>query len=84
MIEPMPNQPAGVRRHLQNSPFNAARAAAAARAVVDHIPVGVRVSHERHGLGRVVALEGENFVIVDFGQGDLRRVSLSSSKLERL
>jgi len=77
-------QQTGPRRHLPNSPFNAARERAAAAAVFERIPVGERVSHERHGLGRVVALSGESDVIVDFGGGDRRRVSLASSKLERL
>jgi hypothetical protein len=80
----MSPQPTGPRRHLPNSPFNAARERAAAAAVFERIPVGERVSHERHGLGRVVALSGESDVIVDFGAGDRRRVSLASSKLERL
>jgi hypothetical protein len=84
MMGTMPYKPTGARRQLPNSPFKAARDAAAARAVIVPIPVGVRVSHERHGLGRVVALAGSDAVIVDFGGGDLRRVSLASSKLERL
>jgi hypothetical protein len=84
MMGTMPYKPTGARRQLPNSPFKAARDAAAARAVIVPIPVGVRVSHERHGLGRVVALAGSDAVIVDFGGGDLRRVSLASSKLERI
>ncbi|WP_448061379.1 hypothetical protein [Cellulomonas hominis] len=80
----MASHPTGARRHLPNSPFNAAREQAAAAAVIVPIPVGARVSHERHGLGRVVALSGETDVIVDFGEAQHRRVSLGSSKLERL
>jgi hypothetical protein len=82
MMELMSSQPTGRRRHLPNSPFNAAREAAAA--AIKPIPVGARVSHERHGLGRVVALDGDRAVIVDFGSGDRRRVALDSAKLERL
>ncbi len=78
----MPPQPPGRRRHLPNSPFNAGREAAAIPP--EPIPVGARVSHERYGLGRVVAVDGEWAVIVDFGGGDLRRVVLDSAKLERL
>ncbi|MFI2755068.1 hypothetical protein ACGIF2_16690 [Cellulomonas sp. P22] len=48
------------------------------------LPVGTRVSHERHGLGRVVALDGDAAVIVDFGNGERRRVALNSPKIERL
>jgi hypothetical protein len=84
MMVLMPYKPTGARRNLPNSPFKAARDAAAAAAVIVPIPVGVRVSHERHGLGRVVALAGEQAVIVDFGNGDIRRVSLASSKLETI
>ncbi|MFH5823820.1 hypothetical protein [Georgenia sp. AZ-5] len=70
------------RPHLANSPFNKARMAA--QAVGEPIPVGSRVSHDRHGVGTVVALDGEASVIVDFGGGELRRVALNSSRLERL
>lgn len=80
----MPSQPSGARRYPPNSPFNAARARDAAAAQFELIPVGARVSHDSHGLGTVVALSGDAAVIVDFGGGDLRRVALNSSKLERL
>ena len=78
----MPSRPAGKRRYLATSPFNAAREAAQAKIVP--IPVGARVSHERHGLGRVVALDGEDAVIVDFGGGQHMRVALDSSRIEVL
>ena len=78
----MPHKPAGKRRYLATSPFNAARAAAAAK--IKPIPVGTQVSHERHRLGRVVALDGTQAVIVDFGNGELLRVALDSAKLEVL
>jgi hypothetical protein len=78
----MPSSPTGRRRYLATSPFNAAREAAQAKIVP--IPVGARVSHERHGLGRVVALDGPDSVIVDFGEGQRLRVALGSSKLEVL
>ncbi len=78
----MSSPPAGRRRHLPNSPFNAAREAAAVPP--QPIPVGERVSHERYGLGRVVAVEDQRAVIVDFGGGEVRRVALDSAKLERL
>jgi hypothetical protein len=77
----MSSSPAGRRRHLPNSPFNAAREAAAIPPPL--IPVGERVAHERYGLGRVVAVE-DGAVIVDFGGGEVRRVALDSAKLERL
>lgn len=71
----------GSRPHLKNSPFNAGREAEARTG--DPIPVGEQVSHDRHGLGTVVALDGPN-VIVDFGQGNRRRIPLASPRLERL
>ncbi len=72
----------GNRRHLPTSPFNAAREAA--RAKIVPIPVGARVCHERHGMGRVVALDGDQAVIVDFGEGQRMRVTLDSPRLEVL
>ncbi|MHB1063586.1 MAG: hypothetical protein ACYC1Z_03675 [Georgenia sp.] len=71
----------GTRPHLKNSPFNAGREAEVR--VGAPIPVGEQVSHDRHGLGKVVALDGTN-VIVDFGHGNRRRIPLASPRLERL
>ncbi|MPV36044.1 hypothetical protein [Georgenia subflava] len=68
------------RPHLPNSPFNAGRQAPQG----EPIPVGAQVCHDRHGLGRVVALDGPNSVIVDFGHGNARRVDLNSPRIERL
>ena len=78
----MPSPSTGKRRHLPTSPFNAAREAALAKVVP--IPVGARVSHERYGMGRVVALDGEHAVIVDFGDNQRLRVTLDSPRLEVL
>jgi hypothetical protein len=68
-------------RHLATSPFNKSRDAEAAKILP--VAVGDRLSHDRHGLGRAVKLDGDHAVIVDFG-GDLRRVALDSPRLERL
>lgn len=78
----MPSPATGKRRHLPTSPFNAAREAAQAKVVP--IPVGARVCHERHGMGRVVALDGDHAVIVDFGDNQRLRVTLDSPRLEVL
>ncbi|MFD1504763.1 hypothetical protein FE374_11855 [Georgenia yuyongxinii] len=72
----------GSRPHLANSPFNKAREAAAAGGAP--IPVGEQVSHDRYGLGKVIASDGHNSVIIDFGSGNRRRVALDSPRLERL
>ncbi|WP_199425106.1 hypothetical protein [Actinotalea solisilvae] len=73
----LPSKP----RYLATSPFNAAREAAAAK--IEPVAIGDRVSHDKHGLGRAVGLDGDRAVIVDFG-GDLRRVELDSPRLVRL
>ncbi|MDD9207233.1 hypothetical protein PU560_12260 [Georgenia sp. 10Sc9-8] len=78
----MANQRSDSRPYVKNSPFNAAREAA--RRPIVPIPVGDQVCHERHGVGKVVALDGSRAVIVDFGGGDYRRVNLDSTRLERL
>ena len=77
----MPSPRSTRSRYPANSPFAKAREADAAKYVP--VAVGDRVSHDRHGLGRAVKLDGEYAVIVDFG-GDLRRVALNSPRLERL
>lgn len=71
---------AGSRPHLPNSPFNASRVVPAA----EPIPVGAQLCHDRHGLGRVIALDGASSVIVDFGNGDRRRVAIDSPRIERI
>lgn len=45
--------------------------------------VGQRVTHDRHGLGRVVALEGDVASIVDFGDRKVR-VTTASRNLHAL
>lgn len=68
------------RDRLAKSPFNAARQVVPA----EKIPVGAKISHDRHGVGTVVALDGDTRVIVDFGQGVRMRVNLDSRRIERL
>lgn len=57
----MSTRSAGQRRHLPNSPFNNQAAPA-----IERFYVNDRVTHDKHGLGRVVQV-GEASVIVDFG-----------------
>ena len=66
-------------RVLPGSPFNVTRSAVPAECFA----VDDRVSHDRHGLGRVVALEGDALVCVDFGS-EVRRISLPNPKLTKL
>lgn len=61
---------AGTRRTLATSPFHTP-----APPPAKHFAVGDRVTHDTHGLGRVVALEGEDAVLVDFGSFQQRIIS---------
>lgn len=67
-------------RHLPSSPFNNLRVPPPAP---EQFEVGQRVTHDRHGLGRVVALEGDEASIVDFGDRRVR-VMLASGRLHSL
>jgi hypothetical protein len=62
---------AASRRYLPGSPFNTEVAAPP----VEQFAVDDRVTHERYGLGKVVALEGDVAVLVDFGARRVRIVS---------
>lgn len=75
----MSTRPAPTRRHLPRSPFNQTTVAA------EPVPYVVddRVSHDRHGLGRVVKSEAET-VVVDFGEGKVVRVLRTSERLTQL
>jgi len=65
------------RSHLASSPFKPKT-----EPVIESYEVGDRVSHQSHGLGRVVGAE-EAAVTVDFGNCTLRIVS-PFHKLEKL
>ncbi len=75
----MSPRPAASRRYLPSSPFSAP---------VDTRPVivyeiGERVTHDRHGLGRVLSVEETSAVVVEFKSG-ARRVILPSAQLTKL
>ncbi|MGB8380618.1 MAG: hypothetical protein WCG47_05090 [Dermatophilaceae bacterium] len=65
----MSTRSAGHRRHLPNSPFNNQAAPA-----IEQFALNDRVTHDKHGLGRVVQ-EGEASVVVDFGAYQVRVAS---------
>ncbi len=67
------------RRHLAGSPFNVPPDTTPVEAWVDRD----RVSHDRYGLGYVVAVEGEHAVVVDFG-GQQVRIVAPFAKLTKL
>jgi hypothetical protein len=68
----------GPRRNLPASPFIRRTTPAP-----EHYVVGDRVTHDKHGLGRVVAVEGDASVIVDFGTTH-RRVSTPFTAMTKL
>ncbi|MFJ6630137.1 hypothetical protein ACIQMR_01850 [Streptomyces sp. NPDC091376] len=59
------------RRHLPTSPFKAP-----ADPVLKQFTLGDRVSHDQHGLGKVIAVEASGeAMLVDFGSQQTRIVS---------
>ena len=70
----------GRRRHLPNSPFSREP---------EELPppevyaIGDQVTHDRHGLGTVTAVDGTAAVVVDFGT-ERRRVALPNPRLFRI
>lgn len=71
---------AGTRRVLAGSPFNTPSVAVAG----EYYAIDDRVTHDRFGLGKVVRVEGEAAVHADFGHGVVRRITLPSTKLNKL
>lgn len=67
-------------RALASSPFNDRRVPPPPP---EQFEVGQRVTHDRHGLGRVVEVEGDVAAIADFGDR-LVRVTLASGRLHAL
>jgi hypothetical protein len=53
------------------------------RPVIEKFNVNDRLTHDRHGLGRVVLLESETVVHVAFGS-EVRRIALPNPKVTRL
>ncbi|EFL14061.1 conserved hypothetical protein [Streptomyces sp. C] len=68
ILKPM-SKSAAPRRHLPSSPFRAP-----VEPPVRRFDVGDRVSHDQHGLGRVIGVE-EEAVLVDFGSVQKRVLS---------
>lgn len=67
--------PARSRRHLSSSPFKPP-----VEEPVVVYEIGERVTHDTYGLGRVVGLEGNIAVSIDFGV-HTKRINLPSKKL---
>ena len=60
---------AGTRRHLASSPFQPA-----APVEILTFEQGERVIHDKYGLGRVVSVETDQAVVVNFGDRQVRLV----------
>jgi hypothetical protein len=69
---------AGSRRHLASSPFQPA-----VEAEVLTFEADERVTHDTYGLGRVVTVEGDQAVVVDFGSQRVR-LTRPFAKLNKL
>ncbi len=70
---------AGTRRHLASSPFKPPAEVSVATFEADE-----RVTHDKYGLGRVVAVEGDQAVVVDFGNNLQVRLMRPFAKLNKL
>jgi hypothetical protein len=64
---------------LPASPFNVLREAKP----VESLAIDDRLTHDRHGLGRVIGVESESILLVDFGS-TIRRVAYPNTKVTRL
>ncbi len=62
------NARAGHRRHLPSSPFKPPPEAPP----VEQYALDDLVTHEKYGLGRVILVEGETAVVVDFAPRRVR------------
>ncbi|MDK1473484.1 hypothetical protein QNO07_08645 [Streptomyces sp. 549] len=69
---------AATRRHLPTSPFKVPVVPP-----LEQYAVGNRVTHDVHGLGRVIGIEDEVAVLVDFGSTQ-RRITTPYSKMSKL
>jgi hypothetical protein len=74
-----PRRVGPARRYLPGSPFNVAVTEEPAES---YEPRDL-VSHDKHGLGSVLDIEGQDAVVVDFGT-HRRRIRLPCAKLVKL
>jgi hypothetical protein len=72
-------KPAAHRRHLPTSPFNVPPV----NVPVKRFAVGDRVTHDRYGLGRVIGVEDDIAVLVDFASRQ-ERIPGPYTKLTKL
>ncbi|MGP3919590.1 hypothetical protein [Nonomuraea sp. 10N515B] len=72
---------AAARRRLPGSPFNVGEPPPPPP--VEQFAVGDQASHDKYGLGRVIAVEQDVAVLVDFG-AETRRINAPYAKLVKL
>lgn len=70
---------AATRRFLPTSPFKAPPAAPPA----EQFAVHDQVTHDKYGLGRVVSVEDETALVIDFGSHQMR-ITTPCAKLTKL
>jgi hypothetical protein len=70
---------AAPRRYLPSSPFNNRPPARP----VEQYALHDQVTHDRYGLGKVIGVEGDVAVLVDFGP-QLARITAPFAKLTKL
>jgi hypothetical protein len=70
---------AATRRYLPSSPFNNRPPAPP----IEQFEVHDQVTHDRFGLGRVIGVEGDMAVLVDFG-AQQARITTPFTKLTKL
>jgi hypothetical protein len=75
----MPNGPAN-RRFVKASPFNAP---AGPEPPAEQYGPGDQVTHDRYGLGRVVTVEDDTALVIDFGSR-LMRIKIPCAKMTKL
>ncbi|MFG3010391.1 hypothetical protein ACGFZB_08005 [Streptomyces cinerochromogenes] len=63
-------KPAAPKRHLPTSPFKAR-----VTPTPKHFATGDQVTHDVHGLGRVISIEDGIAALVDFGSARMRILS---------
>jgi hypothetical protein len=70
---------AATRRFLPTSPFNTPPAAPP----VDQFALQDQVTHDKYGLGRVIGVEDDTALVIDFGSRQ-ERIMAPFAKLTRL
>jgi len=71
--------PAATRRYLPTSPFKPPPEPAAP----EQFAVQDQVTHDKHGLGRVVSVEDDTALVIDFGTQHVR-ITTPCAKLTKL